>query len=184
MFDTAKYEKRMDQAVAHFEEEIKKLRTGRAHSSMLDGVMVEVYGSKMPLSHVATISVPESQLLQVSPFDPNNMQSIVAAIRDDKSLGFNPSDDGRIIRVPVPALTTERRQQIVKQLGEKVEDAKVTLRNIRHDALKDAKQMEKDKEISQDDTKRIEKATDEQVSKQQSHLDELAKEKESDIMTV
>lgn len=184
MFDTKPYEQRMDQAVAHFEEEIKKLRTGRAHASMLDSVQVEVYGAKMPIAHVATISAPESQLLQVTPFDPGNLQAIAAAIRDDQTLGFNPSDDGRVVRVPVPALTTERRQQIVKQLGEKVEDARVTLRNVRHDALNDAKRAEKDKQISQDDVKRIEKAMDDAVAKAQVRLDELAKAKETDILTV
>lgn len=184
MFDTKPYEDRMAQAVAHFEEEIKKLRTGRAHASMLDSVHIEVYGAKMPLTHVATVSAPEPQLLQVSPFDPGNLQAIVAAIRDDQSLGFNPSDDGRVVRVPVPPLTTERRQQIVKQLSEKVEDARVSLRNVRHDALNDAKKAEKDKQISQDDVKRIEKTMDDTVGKMQARLEESAKAKETDILTV
>jgi ribosome recycling factor len=184
MFDTKSYEDRMAGAVAHFEEEIKKLRTGRAHASMLDGVQVEVYGAKMPLAHVATVSAPEPQLLQISPFDPGNLQAIVAAIRDEQSLGFNPSDDGRMVRVPVPALTTERRQQIVKQLGEKVEDARVSLRNVRHDALNDVKRAEKDKQVSQDDVKRVEKTMDDTMNKMQVRLEELAKAKETDILTV
>lgn len=184
MFDTKPFEQRMEQALTHFGEEIKKLRTGRAHPSMLEGVHVEVYGSKMPLPHVATITAPEAQLLQVAPFDPSNLQSVVVAIRDEQSLGFNPSDDGRVIRVPVPTLTTERRQQIVKMLGEKVEETRVALRNIRHDALKEAKQMEKDKQISRDDATRIEKLMDESIGKMQSRLEELAKTKEAEIMTV
>lgn len=184
MFDSKPYETRMSQALAHFEEELKKLRTGRANPGMLDGVFVEAYGAKMPLIQVATITVPEPQLLQINPFDPANLQPIVAAIRDDQSLGLNPSDDGRLVRVPIPALTTERRQQIVKQLNEKVEETRIALRNIRHDALKEAKNKKEAKELSEDDVKRVEKALDDSMRDQQSKLDVLAKTKEQDIMTV
>jgi ribosome recycling factor len=184
MFDTKSYEQRFGQAVTHFEEAIKKLRTGRAHPSMLESVQIEVYGSKMSLSHVANVVAAEAQLLQITPFDPSNLQAIAAAIRDDQSLGFNPSDDGRVVRVPVPMLTTERRQQIVKQLGEKVEETRVALRNIRHDAINAAKQAEKEKSISQDDVKRIEKAMDDEMSKAQARLEGLSRAKETEIMTV
>src|SRR5687768_3113097 len=95
MFDIKKYEERLQLALLHFEEEIKKIRTGRANPAMLDGIIVEAYGSKMPLIQVATITVPEPQLLQISPFDAGNLQAVVKAIRDDQSLGLNPSDDGR-----------------------------------------------------------------------------------------
>lgn len=108
MFDTKPYEEKMIGAVAHFEEEIKKVRTGRSHPGMLEGVHVEVYGQKMPLNQVANVTAPEAQMLQVTPFDPSNVQAIAAAIRADQSLGFNPSDDGRIVRVPVPALTDRK----------------------------------------------------------------------------
>jgi ribosome recycling factor len=184
MFDTKPYEQRMDQAVAHFEDGLKKLRTGRAHASMLEGVQVDVYGSKMPLAHLANIVAVEAQLLQITPFDPSNLQAIAGAIRDDQSLGFNPSDDGRIVRVPVPMLTAERRQQLVKQLGEKVEESRIVLRGVRHDALNALKQQEKDKQLSQDDAKRLEKALDDSLGKAQARLDELAKRKETDILTV
>src|SRR5687768_2635560 len=139
MFDTKPYEARMQQALAHFEDELNKIRTGRAHPGMLEGVMVEAYGAKMPLNQVANVLAPEAQLLQVTPFDPTNIQAIAKAIRDDQNLGLNPSDDGRVVRVPIPQLTTERRQQIAKQLGDKVEDCRIALRAVRHDALKDAK---------------------------------------------
>lgn len=184
MFDTKPYETRLQSAVQHFEEEIKKLRTGRANPGMLDGIFVEAYGSKMPLIQVATITVPEPQLLQITPFDPTNMQAISAAIRDDSGLGLNPSDDGRVVRVPIPALTTERRQQIVKQLGEKVEDCRIALRNVRHDALKDAKAKKDAKELSEDDVKRVEKALDGAMTANQSKLDQLAKAKEQEILTL
>ncbi|MGH7196226.1 MAG: ribosome recycling factor [Candidatus Saccharimonadales bacterium] len=184
MFDTTPYEDRMQLALAHFEDEIKKIRTGRANPGMLEGVMVEAYGAKMPLIQVATITVPEPQLLQINPFDPTNLQAVVAAIRDDQSLGLNPSDDGRVIRVPIPPLTAERRQQIVKQLGEKVEDCRIALRNVRHDALKDAKNKKDAKELSEDDVKRVEKALDGAMTNAQGKLDTLAKAKEQEILTL
>lgn len=184
MFDTQSYEARMQQALQHFEEESKKVRTGRAHPSMLDGVMVEAYGSKMPLIQVGTVTVPEPQQLAITPFDPSNLQAISKAIRDDQGLGLNPSDDGRVVRVQIPQLTTERRQQIVKQLGEKVEECRIALRNVRHDALKDAKVKKDAKELSEDDVKRVEKAMDDAMRDVQAKLDTMSKAKEQEIMTV
>lgn len=184
MFDTKPYENRMDQALGHFDDELKKLRTGRANPGMLDGVMVEAYGQKMPLIQVATITVPEPQLLQITPFDPSNLQAISASIRDDQSLGLNPSDDGRVLRVTIPALTAERRQQIVKQLNEKVEDCRISFRNVRHDALKDAKSKKEAKELSEDDLRRIEKNLDEITRNKQTVLESTAKAKEKDLLTV
>ena len=184
MFDTQIYTQRMSQAVTRFEDEAKKIRTGRANAAMLDGITVEAYGTRMPLIQTATITVPEPQLLQITPFDPTNLQAIVKAIRDDQSLGFNPSDDGRVVRVPIPALTTERRQQLVKQLGEKVEDCRIALRNVRHDALKDAKAKKDAKELSEDDVKRVEKAMDDEMKSVQAKLEAAAKAKEQEIMTI
>src|SRR3990170_3976864 len=160
MFNADPYVEKMSLALMHFEDELKKVRTGRAHPGMLDGIRVEVYGQKMPLNQVANITAPEPQLLQITPFDPSNVQPIAAAIRADQSLGFNPSDDGRIVRVPVPPLTEERRKQLVKQTGEKVEEARIALRNIRQDGLKDAKRKKDAKELSEDDLKRVEKEFD------------------------
>ena len=185
MFNTDPYEMRIQQALQFFDEEIKKLRTGRAHPSMLSGVMAEVYGgTRMPLNQLATITSPEPQLLQVAPFDPSNLQAIVVAIRDNQLLDLNPSDDGRVVRIPIPPLTAERRQAIVKQLSEKVEECRIAMRSVRHDALKDAKQAEKDKQISKDDYTRIEKVMDDIISKSQHMLDEKMKAKEAEITTV
>ena len=172
------------QAVAHFEEEIKKVRTGRAHPSMLDGVMVEAYGVQMPLIQVGTITAPEAQLIQITPFDPNNIQAISSAIRDNPSLGLNPSDDGRVVRVPIPALTEERRREYAKSLGGKVEDCMVSLRSTRHDAIKTLDQAKKDKDIGEDDAKRLEKQVDEEMNKAKSKVEAAAKAKEQEIMTV
>jgi ribosome recycling factor len=178
------FQDKMGKAVDHFSNEIKKIRTGRAHASMLDGIIVEVYGSTMPLVSVATITVPEPQLIQISPFDPTTMQSIISAIRDNQTLGLNPTDDGRIIRVPIPALSSERRQQIVKQLKEKLEDSLVNLRNLRHEALKSADKLKADKAISEDDYKRIEKKIDEIMNIKKIDIDKMSKIKEQDIMTL
>lgn len=174
----------MINAFSHFEDELKKVRTGRAHPGMLDGIKVEVYGTSMPLNQVANITAPEAQMLLITPFDPGNIAAISAAIRADQSLGFNPSDDGRLVRVPVPALTEERRKLLVKQTGEKVEEARIALRNIRQDALKDAKRKKDDKELSEDDVKRVEKEIDKLMSDFQSKIDESFKAKEKDILTI
>jgi ribosome recycling factor len=184
MFDTNAYQDKMTLALAHFEEELKKVRTGRAHPSMLDGIQVEAYGQKMPLNQVANVSAPEPQLLQITPFDPSQVQAISAAVRADQSLGFNPSDDGRVVRVPVPPLTEERRRQMVKQTGEKVEEARIALRNIRQDGLRDAKRKKDAKELSEDDIKRIEKEFDKLMSDHQEKIEAAFKAKEKDILTI
>jgi ribosome recycling factor len=182
VIDQAK--KSMQAAAEHFEAQLKKLRTGRASASMLDGVTAEAYGQPMPLNQLATVTAPEAQLIQITPFDPNNLQAIAAAIRNDPSLGMNPTDDGRVVRVPVPPLTEERRKQIVRQVSEKVEEAMVRLRGARHEALKAADAAKKDKQIGEDEAKRIEKQVDEVMNAQRSAIDQLAKAKETEIMTV
>jgi ribosome recycling factor len=184
MFDTKPYEEKFDLALVHFEEELKKIRTGRAHPGQLEGIRVEVYGSLMPLNQVANITAPEAQMLQVTPFDPSNIQAINAAIRNDQSLGFNPSDDGRIIRVPVPSLTEDRRKVLVKQASEKVEETRIALRNIRQDALKEAKRKKEAKELSEDDVKRVEKGIDDDIATYNNKIDVIFKTKEKDILTI
>ncbi len=184
MFDTKSYEEKMNGALAHFEEELKKVRTGRAHPGMLDSIKVEVYGTAMPLNQAANITAPEAQMLLVTPFDPGNIAAVSAAIRADQTLGFNPSDDGRLIRVPVPPLTEERRKLLVKQTSEKVEEARIALRAIRQDALKDAKRKKDDKELSEDEVKRVEKEIDGLMSDFQGKIDVAFKAKEKDILTI
>lgn len=184
MFDTDTYELKMASALEHFEEELKKVRTGRSHPSMLDGIKVEAYGVPTPLNQVANITAPEPQLLQVTPFDPGNVQLIAGAIRADQSLGFNPSDDGRIIRVPIPPLTEERRKQLVKQTADKVEETRIALRNIRQDALKDAKRKKDAKELSEDDVKRVEKEIDRLMADYQAKIENAFAAKEKDILTI
>jgi len=184
MFNTKQYEDRFEAAVEHFESELKKVRTGRAHPSMLDSVHVEAYGQPMPLNQVANVVVSDAQMLSVTPFDPSNLQAIAAAIRADQTLGLNPSDDGRVVRVPIPPLTEERRKQIVKQTSEKVEEARISLRNVRQDALKEAKRLKDAKELSEDDLKRVEKTIDDAVATQNSRIDAIFKDKEKEILTI
>lgn len=171
-------------AFEHFQSELKKVRTGRAHPGMLDSVTVTAYGSQMPLNQVANVIAPEAQLLQITPFDPHNLQAIASSIRDNPTLGLNPSDDGRVVRVPVPALTEERRREYVKVLSGKVEDCMIVLRRERHDAMDMIGRAKKDKTIGEDDAKRLEKQVDEALSKTRSEVDNAAKIKETEIMTV
>ena len=184
MFNTDEYELRMQGVTEHFQAELAKVRTGRAHPGMLDGVKVEAYGAEMPLNQVANVTAPEAQLLQITPFDPSNIQQIAAAIRNDQSLGLNPSDDGRVVRVPVPPLTEERRRQLVKQAAEKLEEARIALRSVRQDGLKEAKRKKEGKELSEDDVKLVEKEIDRLVSESQAKLEEIFKAKEKDILTL
>ncbi len=177
-------EAKFKKALTHFEEEIKKIRTGRAHPGMLDGVMVEAYGVQMPLNQVGTITAPEATLLQITPFDPNNLQAISAAIRNNPSLGLNPSDDGRVVRVPIPALTEERRRDITKVLSGKVEDCMIALRGVRRDAMDAIGQAKKDKDISEDEAKRITQQIEDMMNQQKAAVDSAAKAKETEIMTV
>lgn len=175
---------KLDQVVNHFQDDIKKIRTGRANPAMLDSVMVEVYGTTMPLNQTASISAPEGQLLQITPYDTNNMQAIEAAIRNDQTLGLNPADDGRVIRVPIPPLTEERRRDIVKQLKAKQEDCNIALRNARHDAKSALDRAKKEEGLGDDEVKRLEKQVDEAMRAAQATAEAAAKAKEQEIMKV
>lgn len=177
-------ETKFKNAYQHFLDEIKKIRTGRAHPGMLEGVMVQAYGTPMPLIQVGTVTAPEATLLQITPFDPNNLQAIVAAIRDNPSLGLNPSDDGRVVRVPIPSLTEERRREIVKQLGGKVEDCLVTMRGVRREAMEALDEARKNKTLGEDEAKRLSQQVEDLMKKQQGEVDVAAKAKEAEIMTV
>jgi ribosome recycling factor len=175
---------KLDAATEHFKQEIGKIRTGRAHPGMLDNVMVEAYGQKMPLKAVGSITVPEPQQLQITPFDPNNLQAISEAISNDQSLGLNPADDGRVVRIQIPPLTEETRQQMVKVLGQKLEDSLIAARNARHETLRDLEQAEKDKDIGKDERFGLEKQIDDLLAKQKSQAESLAKTKEQEILTL
>lgn len=181
MFDTKEEKGKMEAVVERFQAEMKKVRTGRAHPDMLSGVKVEVYGQFMPLNQAANITAVDATLLTVTPFDPGNLQAIAAAIRADQSLGLNPADDGRMIRVPIPSLTEERRKEIVKSAAGKVEEAKVALRKIRDDARKTIKSAS---DLSEDVKKRAEKDLDEMTKDFAEKIDTEFKTKSDEIMKI
>lgn len=180
MFDTKEERNAMEKVLERFHDEMKKVRTGRAHPDMLASVKVEAYGQWMPLNQVANVTAADATLLTVTPFDPGTIQNITSAIRADQSLGLNPADDGRIIRVPIPPLTEERRKEIVKTASVKVEEAKVGIRNIREDARKDIK----DAELPEDARKRAEKEIDDLTKEYSDKIESDFKAKEAEIMKI
>ncbi|MEK7095874.1 MAG: ribosome recycling factor [Patescibacteria group bacterium] len=175
---------KIDAATIHLRDELKKLRTGRAHPGMLDSISVEVYGQAMPLKAVAGITAPEAQLLQITPFDPSNLQAIAEAIRNDQSLGLSPTDDGRVVRINLPPMTAENRQAMAKIVNQKVEDCFVSVRGARHEAFHKLEQAEKAKTIGKDELERSKKQVDEQVAKQKAEVESLARAKEQEILTI
>ena len=176
-------ERKMNASLEHFRAELGKLRTGRASLSLLDGVMVEYYGNPAPLSQVATLSVPDSKTIAIQPWEASVLPLIEKAIQAS-DLGLNPSSDGKLIRLIIPALTTERRQQIVKAVKKNTEECKVAIRNLRRDFNDKAGGMEKNGEISKDDNhhahEKIQKITDKHVQE----ADMISQTKEKDIMEV
>ena len=180
MFDTKEERSKMEAVLTRFNDEMKKVRTGRAHPDMLSSIKVEAYGQYMPLNQVANVTISDATMLLVTPFDPANIPNISSAIRADSTLGLNPSDDGRVVRVPVPPLTEERRKEIVKTASTKVEDAKVALRNIREDARKDIKSAE----LPEDAQRRAEKEIDDLTNEYAKKIDDAFKAKESEIMQI
>lgn len=172
------------QALERFQDSLKTLRTGRASAAMLDGVMVEVYGTQMPLNQAATVTAPEAQLIQISPFDPNNLEAIALAIRNNPTLGLNPTDDGRLIRIPIPPLNEERRRDLAKQVGQKQEETMIALRNARHEAIDAINASKKAKDIGEDDAKRLIDQVEQAMNKLRLEAEAAAKAKEQEIMTL
>lgn len=173
----------MDKAVKALKKEMSKVRTGRASTSLLDDVMVEYYGVPTPLSQVATLSTPEARLITVQPWEKNLIPDIEKAIFK-ADIGLTPSSDGQLIRLPVPALTEERRREMVKIIKRMAEDAKISVRNARRDANENLKMLEKEKEITEDDLKRSEKDVQQLTDEFVSTIDEVVQNKEEEVMAV
>jgi len=176
-------ETRMGKSVDSLTGELIKIRTGRAHPSLLEHVVVEYYGAPTPLNQVASISIADSRMLNVTAFDKTMVQAVEKAIMTS-DLGLNPSSAGEVIRVPLPPLTEERRKDLIKVVRSEGEQAKVAVRNIRRDVISDVKSLVKEKEATEDDERRfhddIQKVTDKYVAK----IDEKLKEKEKDLMEI
>jgi ribosome recycling factor len=175
---------KMEKAIEHFGEDVKSLRTGRASTAMLDGVMVEQYGAMTPLKAVASVNTPDARSLAVTPWDKGMLASIEKAIRDNQALGLNPMNDGSVIRMSIPAMTEERRREVVKSLGGKVEQCRIALRNIRHEVLGEVKKLEKAKEATSDDVKFAESELNKKIDQFQRRIEELEAAKAKEIMEV
>lgn len=175
--------RRMDGAIKTLQGDFSGLRTGRASASLLDSITVEVYGSQMPLNQVGSVSVPEPHLLTVSVWDKANAKAVEKAIQQ-ANLGLNPAADGTLIRVPIPPLSMERRQELVKIAGKYGEQSKVAVRNVRRDGMDALKKQEKDNEISKDEhqkqSENIQKLTDEFIKK----VDDMFAAKEKEILAI
>ncbi len=181
-YDKSDIERRMQGAVESLKGDLSGLRTGRANTSLLDPVVVEVYGSMMPLNQVATVSAPEARMLSVQVWDKTNVSAVEKGIAK-ANLGLNPATDGQTLRLPMPDLTEERRKDLAKLAGKYAENAKIAIRNVRRDGMEDLKADEKAKDISEDDRKRSETDVQELTDKYVTQADEAAAAKEKEIMT-
>ena len=175
--------RRMDQAVATFQASLAATRTGRASVHMLDQVKVDYYGTHTPISQLAQVSAPEAQLIVISPWDPTILKDIEKAIQTS-DLGFNPQSDGKVIRVPVPPMTEERRRDVCKHINKILEEQRTAVRNVRRDGNDALKKLAKDKKISEDEEKRaleeVQKMTDEEIRR----MEEMSQRKEAEVMQV
>jgi ribosome recycling factor len=174
---------RMDQSVADFQANLAATRTGRASVHMLDQIKVDYYGTPTPLNQMAQLSAPESQLIVISPYDPTVLKEVEKAIQT-ASLGFNPISDGKVIRVPIPPMTEERRRDVCKHINKVLEEHRTAVRNVRRDGNDALKKLAKDKKISEDDEKRaleeVQKMTDGEIRR----MEELSQKKEAEVMQV
>jgi ribosome recycling factor len=176
-------ERRMDKSVESVRHEFTSIRTGRASTALLDRVQVSAYGTKMPLNQVATISVPEPRLLSIAPFDKTTMRDIERAIMES-DLGLTPSNDGQVIRLPIPQLTEERRKELVRQVRHMAEEGRVAARNVRRDCIHHLKELEKNGDTGADDVRRAEEQMQKLTDQHTATIDAALKAKEAEIMEV
>ena len=172
---------KMDKAIEHYKKELSSIRPGRASSSILNPVKVDYYGTPTPLNNIANITIPESQLISIQPFDPSSLELIEKAI-SDADLGLTPNNDGNVIRLNIPSLTQERRKDLVKQVHKIIEDGRIAIRNIRRDANDQLKKLEKSHDLSEDNLKRaldnIQEITDTYIAT----LNQIQDSKENEIL--
>lgn len=176
-------EQRMEKSIEHLRKELSSVRTGRASISILDNVRVDYYGTPTPLNQVANLAVPEANLITVQPWEPPMLEIVEKAILSS-DLDLNPANDGKILRIPIPSLTEERRKTLVKQVGKIAEDARTALRQVRRDVNDHLKKTLKDKDISEDDEKRALKEVQDLTDAHVKKVDEIVKKKEQELMTV
>ena len=179
----ADLKRRMDKAVEDFQTHLVSLRTGRASVQLLDQVRVDYYGTPTPVTQLAQVTTPESGMIVVQPWDPSLLKEIEKALRAPEH-GFNPQNDGKLIRVPIPPMTEERRKGVVKQLNQELEDHKTALRNVRRDGNDSLKKLAKDKKIGEDEEKRAQDEVQGMLNDEIRRMEEAAKRKEADIMQI
>jgi len=183
MFDEKSHSLKMDKAIEAFSKELSSLRTGRANASMLDLVKVDVYGQQMPINQIGSITTPEPRMINIQVWDQNNVNLVDAAIKKSE-LGLNPQIDGQLIRLPIPELNEERRNELKKLIKSMGEKCKISIRNIRRDANEELKKLLKSKEIGEDDEKSFEKNVQNITDKHIALVDEKVSTKEKEIMTI
>ena len=183
VIDLSAAERRMRGAVESVKHNFATIRTGRANPSLLDRIEVDAYGTRMPLRSVANVGAPEPRLLTVTPFDPNTLKNIERAIADS-DIGLNPQNDGKIIRLPIPELTEERRKELIRVARHMAEEARVSVRNVRRDEMKDVHELRKEGEISRDDERRAEAELQQLTDDYVKRIDALLADKESELMEV
>ena len=176
-------QKRMDASVEHTRTEFNTVRTGRASAALLDRVQIDYYGQSTPLKQLATINVPEPRMLTIQPFDPSSIKSIEKAIQES-DLGLTPSNDGKVVRLPMPQPTEERRKELVKVVRKLGEEGKVAIRNVRRDAMHHLQELSKKGEVGDDDERRAEERVQKLTDDHTKSIDELLKHKEAEIMEV
>ncbi len=176
-------EEKMEKALAALDRDYSAIRAGRANPKVLDKITVDYYGTPTPIQQMAAVSVPEGRMLQIQPWDASTLKDIEKAIQAS-DIGINPQNDGRLIRLIFPQLTEERRKEIVKEINKRAEDAKVTVRSLRRDAVDKAKAMKKNSEITEDDLANLEKKIQNLTDKYCKEADELSKKKEKEIMEI
>ncbi len=175
---------KMAKALDHLSEELKSIRTGRASVSLVDNLLVEYFGTPQPLKAMASINTPDARTIAITPWDKTALPIIEKAIRETPTLGLNPMNDGSVIRLSIPSLTEDRRREIVKSLGAKIEECRITLRNIRHDLLREVQRLEKDKQATQDDVKFAEAELNKKIDQFHRRIEEIEAEKTKEIMEV
>ncbi len=175
---------KLQKAIDHLTNEFKTIRSGRASTAMVEGVIVNVYSQQMPLKQLASISTPEATTITITAWDAANTDAIEKAIREDQALDMNPVSDGKVIHINIPSPTAERREHLVKQVAEKVEQCNIALRNIRHELLNEAKKLNKDKSMSDDEYHALEKQLDSKLDEAKKSIEELAEHKRKEIREV
>ncbi len=183
MFEETKYNNKMSKTFEVFQQELSSLRTGRANASMLDIIKVDIYGLKMPINQLSSVTTPEPRCINIQVWDVNNVALIDSAIKKSE-LGLNPQIDGQLIRLPVPDLSEERRSEIKKIIKSMGEKCKISIRNIRREANDELKKLMKEKEISEDDVKKKEKIIQDYTDNQIKVIDDRVASKEKEIMTI